>query len=201
MADVGDAVAVDDLIVVIETDKVAVEVRAQVAGKLSAQHAEASAMVEVGKPLYTIEAGAAGAAAAAPAKAAAPAAPAPAPAKAAPAPGTWCDSVPIGAAAGARVLWLSRCSWRVPHTCPRVRCVFLTPTFVVGVCCSCSCGWWGARRAEGAVHGRLDHPGQDLGVEEAYVITLSFVVVSWHRRVVCRCSAVATPVPSETFNR
>ncbi len=86
-ADVGDSVAVDDLIVVIETDKVAVEVRAQVNGTLSAQHAEASAMVEVGKPLYTIAAGGAGAAKAAPApaKASAPAAAAAAPAPAAPA--------------------------------------------------------------------------------------------------------------------
>ena len=83
----GDAVAVDDVLVVIETDKVSVEVPASVAGTLAKQYAETNAVVEVGKPLVDINEGATGgkpAAAPAPAHKEASHAPAPAPASAGP---------------------------------------------------------------------------------------------------------------------
>jgi len=87
---VGDAVALDEPLVELETDKVTVEVRAEAAGTLGEIIADAGAEVGVGAVLGVI--GAAGAAAAAPAKkaeapkaAAAPAPKAEAP-KAAPAP-------------------------------------------------------------------------------------------------------------------
>ncbi len=92
----GDAVAVDEPIVELETDKVTVEVNAPVAGALTSVIATEGSDVEVGALLGTIDESAAGAApqpaAAAPAPEAAPAAapePAPAPAPtpaAAPAP-------------------------------------------------------------------------------------------------------------------
>ena len=85
---VGEAVAMDEPVVELETDKVTVEVRAESAGTLSEVIAAEGAEVGVGAVLGVI--GAAGAAAAAPAKKAeapAKAAPAPAPkAAAAPAP-------------------------------------------------------------------------------------------------------------------
>src|ERR1700748_3830688 len=85
---VGDAVAMDEPVVELETDKVTVEVRADSAGALSAIPADSGAEVKVGAVLGPF--GAAGAAAAAPAKKAeAPNAAAPAPAAkpaAAPAP-------------------------------------------------------------------------------------------------------------------
>jgi 2-oxoglutarate dehydrogenase E2 component (dihydrolipoamide succinyltransferase) len=80
-------VQLDDVLVVIETDKVSVDVRAPVAGTLVETVPNAGDTVNVGGPLCSIMAGAApaGAAAAAPAKAAAPAAAsAAAPAAAAP---------------------------------------------------------------------------------------------------------------------
>lgn len=84
----GDWVNQDDVVVVLETDKVSVEVRAPTAGFLDEQLAATGATVAVGSPLAKLRAGekpAAAAAAAAPAKAApTPAAPA-APAAAAPA--------------------------------------------------------------------------------------------------------------------
>jgi 2-oxoglutarate dehydrogenase E2 component (dihydrolipoamide succinyltransferase) len=80
VTDVGDSVNVDDVVVVIETDKLAVEVRASVSGTLTAQHAKLSDTVEVGKPLLAIAPGAVAAS-----KPAAAAAPASAPAAAAPA--------------------------------------------------------------------------------------------------------------------
>ncbi len=83
----GDAVAQDEPLVEIETDKVTVEVNAPAAGALASIAAPAGSDVQVGALLGVIEAGAAGAKPA-PARPAAPAAPAPtasAP-KAAPAP-------------------------------------------------------------------------------------------------------------------
>jgi len=44
----GDYVAVDDIIAVIETDKVAVDVRADTAGTVTKLHAEVDDVVEVG---------------------------------------------------------------------------------------------------------------------------------------------------------
>ncbi len=84
----GDAVELDEPLVELETDKVAVEVNAQVAGVLAAIAADAGTDVEVGGLLGSIEEGAApavkastpGAAPAAPPKVAAPAAMALAPA-------------------------------------------------------------------------------------------------------------------------
>ncbi len=79
----GDAVAVDQPLCELETDKVTVEVNASVAGTIAGLAVEEGASVQVGGVLCHIEAGAAGAAAP---KAAAPAAPKPAPAAPAPAP-------------------------------------------------------------------------------------------------------------------
>jgi len=91
----GDAVALDEPLVELETDKVTVEVNAQSAGALASILVPEGTDVEVGALLGTIDETAAGAPAAAPAPAApapapapAPAAPAPAPAPAAPAPAT-----------------------------------------------------------------------------------------------------------------
>ncbi len=83
----GDAVAVDQPLCELETDKVTVEVNASVAGTIAELAVEEGASVQVGGVLCHIEAGAAGAAAPKPAAApAAPkAAPAPPPAAAAPA--------------------------------------------------------------------------------------------------------------------
>ena len=78
----GDAVAKDDVLVELETDKVAVEVSAEAAGTLSEIVASEGDTVEIGALLGRLG-GANGAAKAAPAPAAA--APAPAPAAAAPA--------------------------------------------------------------------------------------------------------------------
>ena len=80
---VGDAVAADEPLVELETDKVTVEVPSPTAGSIAEIRAEAGATVNVGALLGMITAGAAPAKGAA--KAAAPAAVAPA-AKAAPAP-------------------------------------------------------------------------------------------------------------------
>ena len=76
---VGDAVAADEPLVELETDKVSVEVNAPAAGTLTAIAAEAGSEVEVGAVLGVIGSGD-GTAAAAPAAEAAPAAPAPSPA-------------------------------------------------------------------------------------------------------------------------
>ncbi len=81
----GEAIAVDEALVELETDKVTIEVPSPVAGALSAIHAPEGAEVEVGALLCTVDEGAAGATAAPPAAEAPAAAPAPAPA-AAPAP-------------------------------------------------------------------------------------------------------------------
>src|SRR3954463_13947377 len=82
----GDAVAVDEPLVELETDKVTIEVPAPSAGVLGEIAAKDGETVAVGALLGQINDGAAGAkSAAAPAKAAAPAAPPPAAAAPAPA--------------------------------------------------------------------------------------------------------------------
>ena len=53
----GDYVAVDDIIVLIETDKVSVDVRAEVAGTITKLHAEVDDVVEVGESLVDIAPG------------------------------------------------------------------------------------------------------------------------------------------------
>jgi 2-oxoglutarate dehydrogenase E2 component (dihydrolipoamide succinyltransferase) len=80
---VGDAVAADEPLVELETDKVTVEVPAPAAGTIAAINVEAGATVNVGALLGSITSGAAPAKSAAPQKSA----PAPAPAAAAPASG------------------------------------------------------------------------------------------------------------------
>lgn len=55
---VGEHVAVDDLVAVIETDKVAVEIRAKEAGVIKEHFAEEGSTVSVGAPLFAYEAGA-----------------------------------------------------------------------------------------------------------------------------------------------
>jgi len=75
---VGDAVAADEPIASLETDKVAVELTAPVAGVLSAIHAQVGETVQVGAVVAAIDAGATATAAPAKAEAAKPA-PAPAP--------------------------------------------------------------------------------------------------------------------------
>jgi 2-oxoglutarate dehydrogenase E2 component (dihydrolipoamide succinyltransferase) len=91
----GDAVAADEPLVELETDKVTVEVNAPVAGVISAIAADTGAEVLPGAVLGSIEAGAAAAA-----KPAAAPAPAPAPkAAAAPAPAAASAHAPLPAAA------------------------------------------------------------------------------------------------------
>jgi 2-oxoglutarate dehydrogenase E2 component (dihydrolipoamide succinyltransferase) len=89
LRNVGDAVAADEPLVELETDKVTVEVNAPASGTLSEIKADAGATVEVGALLGSLAEGAApakkAAPAAAPAKAVAPAPAKPAPAAAAPA--------------------------------------------------------------------------------------------------------------------
>jgi len=55
---VGEHVAVDDLVAVIETDKVAVEIRAKESGVIKEHFAEEGSTVSVGAPLFAYEAGA-----------------------------------------------------------------------------------------------------------------------------------------------
>ena len=100
----GDAVAVDEPLVELETDKVTVEVNAQSAGALASILVPEGTDVEVGALLGTIDETAAGAPAAAPAPAAVPApaaAPAPAPA---PVPAPAPAPAPTPAAAPAKPL-------------------------------------------------------------------------------------------------
>lgn len=52
---VGDAVAADDVVATIETDKVAVEVRAEVGGSIVHMFAQVNDTVEVGKPLLKLD--------------------------------------------------------------------------------------------------------------------------------------------------
>src|ERR1700688_762470 len=94
----GDAVAVDEPLVELETDKVTIEVPAPSAGTLSEIMAKDGETVAVGALLGQINEGGAGAAAkpaAAPAKAAAPASPAPPPAAPAAAPKAPPADVPL----------------------------------------------------------------------------------------------------------
>ena len=94
MVKVGDAVAIDQPLCELETDKVTVEVNASVAGSIAALAVAEGATIQVGAVLCHIEAGAAGAAAA-PKPAAAAASPPPKPAAPAPAPAV--ASAPAGA--------------------------------------------------------------------------------------------------------
>ena len=96
----GDAVAVDQPLCELETDKVTVEVNASVAGTIADLAVEEGAAVQVGGILCHIEAGAAGAAAPKPAPAATAPAAAPAPKPAAPAP---VAPAPAAAPAGANL--------------------------------------------------------------------------------------------------
>ncbi len=103
----GEAVALDEPIASLETDKVAIEVNAPVAGVLSQQLAAVGDTVTVDAIIAVIEAGAAGAApkAAAPAAAPAPAsAAAPAPVAAAPAAGESTDPAVLSPAVRRAVL-------------------------------------------------------------------------------------------------
>jgi 2-oxoglutarate dehydrogenase E2 component (dihydrolipoamide succinyltransferase) len=98
----GDAVGVDEPIVSLETDKVAVEVPSPVAGVLSEQSVAVGDTVEVGALIAIVEEGAAASANAAPAPAATPSsAPAPAAATPAPAPAPAAAATPAPAAAPA----------------------------------------------------------------------------------------------------
>ena len=67
---VGEAVALDDVIVIVETDKVTVDIKATNAGVLTAQLAEGD--VDVGQPLFEVDTEGAAFAAPAPTAAAAP---------------------------------------------------------------------------------------------------------------------------------
>jgi 2-oxoglutarate dehydrogenase E2 component (dihydrolipoamide succinyltransferase) len=60
----GNAVAVDDVVAKLDTDKVSVDIRATAAGKISKWIAQVGDTVKVGAPLLSIEVGAAGSAAA-----------------------------------------------------------------------------------------------------------------------------------------
>src|SRR5881394_3273181 len=62
---VGDAVAADEPVAELETDKVTVQVLSPVAGALSTQSAKEGATVKVGQSIGAVEAGKAGTAAAA----------------------------------------------------------------------------------------------------------------------------------------
>ena len=73
---VGDAVAVDEPVAELETDKVTVQILSPVAGALAEQRAREGATVKVGEMIGTVDAGKAGKTAARPAAAAQPAQPA-----------------------------------------------------------------------------------------------------------------------------
>lgn len=70
---VGDQVEVDEIVCILETDKVSVDIRSTVAGALVAQNVEEGDTVQVGQGLVTIDTAATGSAAAPKAEAAAPA--------------------------------------------------------------------------------------------------------------------------------
>jgi 2-oxoglutarate dehydrogenase E2 component (dihydrolipoamide succinyltransferase) len=107
---VGDAVAADEPVAELETDKVTVQVLSPVAGALSEQRAKEGATVKVGEAIGAVDAGKAGKAAAKPAAAAAKPAAAqpaqaqvaaqPAPAKAPPPPQTAIAAAPAKAKSG-----------------------------------------------------------------------------------------------------
>jgi len=54
-AQVGQAVKVDDVVAMVETDKVTVEIKAEAEGVVTQQFCEIDASVEVGAPLYEID--------------------------------------------------------------------------------------------------------------------------------------------------
>lgn len=60
LVDVGRGVAVDDIVAKIDTDKVCVDIRSTVAGRVAKWHAKVGDTVKVGAPLLEVEAGAAG---------------------------------------------------------------------------------------------------------------------------------------------
>jgi len=60
-AGIGDGVKMDDVVVVIETDKVSIEVRTPVGGAITEHLAEIDAVVEVGQPLFKVDTAAEGA--------------------------------------------------------------------------------------------------------------------------------------------
>ncbi len=86
LKNVGDAVAADEPLVDLETDKITVQLPSPVAGALSAQSAAVGATVKVGQVVGSVEAGKGGAVKAEEKAAPAPEKPAPAPEKPAPAP-------------------------------------------------------------------------------------------------------------------
>merc|ERR1719173_185685 len=88
---VGDYAAVDDIVAIIETDEVSVEIRAEEAGKVTELFCAVEDTVEVGAKLFSVDTDAAAPSTPAPAAASTPApaaAPAAAPAKAPAAPPT-----------------------------------------------------------------------------------------------------------------
>jgi 2-oxoglutarate dehydrogenase E2 component (dihydrolipoamide succinyltransferase) len=96
---VGDAVAVDEAIAVLETDKVTIDVQAASAGVITAITVAEGAKVRIGEVIGTIDSSKAGAAATKPA--AAPAAAAPAPVAAAPASSSGSLVTPVARAVAA----------------------------------------------------------------------------------------------------
>src|SRR5262245_42977249 len=100
---VGDAIAKDEPVVELETDKITVQIPAPEAGALAEQKVKEGDTVKVGDLVGTVADGAAGKAAPAPAAAAKPAAapaPAPVPAKPVPAPPVIAASEPAREARG-----------------------------------------------------------------------------------------------------
>ncbi|MDP1826724.1 MAG: 2-oxoglutarate dehydrogenase complex dihydrolipoyllysine-residue succinyltransferase [Archangium sp.] len=98
---VGDSVAVDEPIAVLETDKVTIDVQAASAGVIDKLNVAEGAKVKIGDVLGTIDASKAGATAAKPAAAAPAAAAAAAPAPAATAPGNGSLVTPVARAVAA----------------------------------------------------------------------------------------------------
>jgi 2-oxoglutarate dehydrogenase E2 component (dihydrolipoamide succinyltransferase) len=86
LKEAGDAVAADEPVAELETDKITVQLPSPVAGAMGEQRAKVGATVKVGDVIGTVDAGKAGKAAAPAAKAPAPAAPAPPAPKPAPPP-------------------------------------------------------------------------------------------------------------------
>ncbi|WP_323989163.1 dihydrolipoyl dehydrogenase [Nguyenibacter sp. L1] len=129
----GDAVAADEPVAELETDKVSVEVAAPAAGRLGAQLYAEGDEVEVGAVLTTVEAGASGAKEA-PKAATTPPAPTPAPAVAPPAETEYdYDVLVIGAGPGGYV-----CAIRAAQLGFKVACVEKRAT-LGGTCLNVGC--------------------------------------------------------------
>ncbi|WP_342627491.1 dihydrolipoyl dehydrogenase [Nguyenibacter vanlangensis] len=129
----GDAVAADEPVAELETDKVSVEIAAPAAGRLGAQLYAEGDEVEVGAVLTTVEAGASGAKEA-PKAATTPPAPAPAPAAAPPAETEYdYDVLVIGAGPGGYV-----CAIRAAQLGFKVACVEKRAT-LGGTCLNVGC--------------------------------------------------------------